>query len=167
MRSASSVAKPLHAAQMLRVRRASVADAATVVDVSARAYATISALVPYPSLTQADVAAFLKRPNAGAYISLCGRLPVGSVSFVHDRQVLQLFRLGVLPSHRRRGIAQALIDAVESHAKRKRVRIVFLQTAAVLELAPYYERLGYQIKGEEADTAGGRPITRIDLYRMV
>ncbi|MBC5824007.1 MAG: GNAT family N-acetyltransferase [Candidatus Eremiobacteraeota bacterium] len=168
MDAVSSATKSLHAGRrQVTLRRAHVADAATVVDIAFRAYATISALVPYPSLTEKDVAAFLTRPNAGAYIASNDGRAVGTVSFIHDCQVLQLFRLGVLRSHRRRGVGEMLVGAVESYAKRRHVAIVFLQTAAELHLVPYYERLGYQVQGQEIDNAGGVEITRIDLFRMI
>lgn len=103
-------------------------------------------------------------PPSGAHRetteSLCRRLSTGTAtvavvddadagcvfSEAHDDGYLYFSRLSVLPQFRNRGVARALIDHVESHARSNGAAGVRLGVRLQLEhLIVRYERLGYRI----------------------
>lgn len=82
--------------------------------------------------------------------------PVGSATLYHRRgEAAQVVSLGVLPEHRDRGIATALMDAVEGAARasgaRRAVLQVGVQNVAAMNL---YLRRGYALRGILKDYYG-------------
>lgn len=75
--------------------------------------------------------------------------PVGSATLHHrPGEAAQVVSLGVLPEHRNRGIATALMDAVEAAARRSGARRLVLQVG-VLNVAAMnlYLRRGFVLRG--------------------
>jgi ribosomal-protein-alanine N-acetyltransferase len=90
--------------------------------------------------------------------------PLGSATLYHRRgEDAQVVSLGVLPEHRDRGIATALMDAVEDAARASGARRVVLQVGvqnvAAMNL---YLRRGYALRGILRDYYGRRK----DAYLM-
>ena len=151
----------------ISTRRARARDAEAVVRIAVAAYATTAWLSPLPPLTAAEVHAFISHRGNAAFIARCAGIDVGTVSYARDGRVAQLFRLGVLPSHRRRGIGERLVHEVERAAREDGAAVVYLQTYRELGLIRYYERLGYQVDGEQADQSAPAPLVRVDMIKVL
>lgn len=104
-----------------------------------------------------------------------GALLVGSVTLLLDCPPNQPHRAEVAkmmtrPSHRGRGIAQALMRRAEALAVANGKSLVVLDTASEGGAAGLYERLGYTLAGEIPDYAlkphGGLTGTRIYWKRL-
>lgn len=149
------------------IRHAVADEAATVVRVAVEAYSTTAWLAQMPALTAGDVKIFLLRAGNGALLASIGGEECGTVSFVLDGRVMQLFRLGVLDKFRRRGIGAQLVGAVEDYARERGAAVVYLQTHRELHLVPYYERLGYTVDDEQPDPAVGLTLMRVDMIKVI
>jgi len=149
------------------IRHAVADEAATVVRIAVEAYSTTAWLAQMPALTAGDVKIFLLRAGNGAILASIGGEECGTVSYVLDGRVMQLFRLGVLEKFRRRGIGAQLVGAVEDHARNRGAAVVYLQTHRELKLVPYYERLGYTVDDEQPDPAVGLTLMRVDLIKVL
>lgn len=62
-------------------------------------------------------------------------------------------RVAVLKSHRRLGVASALLVKVEEYA-RENTTLSLLEANAQITALPFYESLGYEVSGDEFDEAG-------------
>ncbi|HKW45636.1 MAG TPA: GNAT family N-acetyltransferase [Candidatus Eremiobacteraceae bacterium] len=149
------------------IRHASAGEAATVVRIAIDAYETTAWLARMPALSADDVKNFLMRAGNGAFIADVEGVDCGTVSYVLDGRVMQLFRLGVLESYRRRGIGAQLAGAVEGHARKSAAAVIYLQTHRELGLVPYYERLGYSVDDELPDPAVGNALMRVDMLKVL
>ena len=68
-------------------------------------------------------------------------------------------QVSVHPSHARRGLGSALIDAAADWAAERRMAALTLTTFAEVPWnAPYYERLGFRVLAQQELTAGLRRI---------
>lgn len=92
--------------------------------------------------------------EGGAVLAFTGDVPVGSARFLPDADGLYVGRVAVLPEHRRRGVASALMRFIEKHARatgKAWIRI------GVRESLPsniaLYETLGYETVKVEAHGA--------------
>ncbi len=73
-------------------------------------------------------------------------IPAGCVFYEPRPARLYLFRLAVVPEHRRKGIARRLIEHVERRARDLGIHSVTLGTRLALPRnRAYYERLGYRV----------------------
>lgn len=91
-----------------------------------------------------DVAAAIAR--GGAAIAWIGETPVGSVRFEPQGAWLYLGRLAVIPEARRRGVARALMLAVEAEAPRFGVGEIRLSMREALPgNRVLFEQLGYVV----------------------
>jgi ribosomal protein S18 acetylase RimI-like enzyme len=78
--------------------------------------------------------------------ALCEHEQVASPTWQWPRDVFVIVDLVVLPEHRRRGIGEALLRAVEEEARARGVAALDLNTAAPNEAARrFYERHGYRV----------------------
>jgi GNAT superfamily N-acetyltransferase len=136
------------------------------VRIAVDAYSTTAWLAQMPALTVGDVKIFLMRAGNGALVADVDGVDCGTVSLALDGRVMQLFRLGVLDSYRRRGIGAQLVGAVEKHARKRSAAVVYLQTHRELGLVPYYERLGYAVDDEQPDPAVGNALMRVDMLKV-
>jgi predicted GNAT family N-acyltransferase len=80
-------------------------------------------------------------------------LPVGVARLRSlEDGTLKAERFAVLVEHRGRGIGRALVQAVEDEARRRGGSEIVL--AAQVRAITFYERLGYEVYGEEFKEAG-------------
>ncbi|MCG7844637.1 MAG: GNAT family N-acetyltransferase [Methanomassiliicoccales archaeon] len=70
------------------------------------------------------VARELEGPTALFLVAEEGDRLVGSILGTHDGRKGWINRLAVLPSHRRAGVAQALVSEVERRLRRKKIGII-------------------------------------------
>jgi ribosomal protein S18 acetylase RimI-like enzyme len=71
---------------------------------------------------------------------------------------VDLFRLAVLPSHRRRGVGRALVEYVETRALALGIPRVQLGVRMALPVnRGYYERLGYRFLEARAHSGYAEP----------
>src|SRR5258706_3332837 len=83
--------------------------------------------------------------TARAVLALAGDEIVGCVFYAPLGDHVDLFRLAVLPAHRRRGIPRALIAYVEGRTRELGLpRIQLGRRGALPTNRPSYERLGYR-----------------------
>lgn len=99
--------------------------------------------------------AYLRRLLAGdsfiALAALDGSSVVGGLAayelkkFEQERSEIYIYDLAVVPSHRRRGIASALIEALKHVAAARGAYVIFVQSDTAVEDQPaiaLYEKLG-------------------------
>ncbi len=78
-------------------------------------------------------------------IAFLGPEAVGCVFYWLEDAQIYLGRLAVLPQHRKRGVARALIGYVEQQARLRGIPRVQLGTRIILtRLRAYYAQLGYR-----------------------
>ncbi|HYZ93013.1 MAG TPA: GNAT family N-acetyltransferase [Actinomycetota bacterium] len=140
----------------LSVRRAELAEASLVRDVMLLAYREYQGALPIDSgahgETIEDVIADMQR--GGAILAEDG-VPVGSARFVPEDGYLYVGRLSVLPAHRRRGIASAIMRFAEQIAAdlgRPAVQVGVRESLP--SNARLYESLGYETVSIEAHPRG-------------
>lgn len=130
----------------MTIRRATGADADTIAAVVRAAFAEHQGRT-HPPMSAHDETAETVREKLRTQeilLALAGDTLVGCVTLKPEVERLSLFRLAVLPSHRRRGIGRALIAAVETRAVAfglPRVRLGV--RLSLTENRAWYERLGY------------------------
>ena len=111
----------------------------------------------------------------GLWLAYEGERIVGAVQLAqcskdngrHRGEVQKLF---VLRSHRGRGIARALLAAVEQYAKKRRIRLLVLDTEADSPAEHLYRRLGWQEAGKIPDFAlspNGRMHPTVYFYKVL
>ena len=129
------------------IREATADDAETLAEIIKASFAEYAGLLDPPSSAQGKSAAKVRAELAdgGALIYEQGSAPVGCVFFHPHSDHVYLDRLSVLPTHRRQGIAAALMEAVEARARALGLSSVRLSVRlALAENRAYYERAGYQ-----------------------
>lgn len=97
-----------------------------------------------PDSTPVDPAQF-DPPDGAFVVARLGRHPVGCGGLRrHDERSAELKRIYVRPTHRRRGLASALLAELEARAHSAGYRRLVLETGAVQpEAIALYERHGY------------------------
>jgi len=103
------------------------------------------------SVTQRDtpntVHNFLTSPDSGFWIAYLGENPAGCVALKplkRFRSAAECKRLYVRTQFRRRGIAEALLDAMEDYARSSSMRWIYLDSKDDLKVAiALYRRRGY------------------------
>jgi ribosomal protein S18 acetylase RimI-like enzyme len=105
--------------------------------------------------------------TAHAVLALLGDDIVGCVFYARSGDHMDLFRLAVLPAHRRRGIAGALIAYVEARTRELELSRVQLGVrVALTSNRAYYERRGYRFI-EERRHAGYAEPTFVILEKIL
>jgi GNAT superfamily N-acetyltransferase len=130
------------------VRLVTADDAPLVRELMLRAFEQFRDVLDPPSSafweTVEDVAAAIDR--GGAALAWLNDVPVGSVRFEPEETWLYIGRLAVIPEARRRGVAQALMQAVEREAPRFGVSELQLSMREVLPgNRALFEKLGYAV----------------------
>jgi GNAT superfamily N-acetyltransferase len=96
--------------------------------------------------------------GAHAVLAHVGGEPVGCVFYAPMGDYVDLFRLAVLPGHRRHGIGRALIEYVEGRALAIGITCVQLGVRTALPgNRAYYERLGYRFREARAHSGYAEP----------
>ena len=135
---------------MFTVRDMTEHDIPSVIDVIRTAFEEYRGRLDPPSSAHHKTADIVRRELAdgGAFVACEAQGMVGCVFYHRYPDHLYLDRLAVLPSHRRQGIAGALMRAVEQRAGQYGLGEVRLSVRVVLERnRAYYERLGYRFLG--------------------
>ncbi len=132
----------------IMVRRATAEDAATLAGLIKAAFAEYQAWLVPPSGALNETAGTIAAEfasNYGAAIVELRRKAVGCVLFRPDRDNLYLGRLSVLPKHRGKGIAAALVSFVEDEARGLGCPGVVLGVRIALPAnQEFFARLGYE-----------------------
>jgi predicted N-acetyltransferase YhbS len=132
----------------IRIRPATMTDApalaALIIDAFAEYRGRLKPESGALSESAATIAAELARPDHSALLALDGARPVGCVLCKPEDGDLYFGRLAVPPAQRGRGIARALIEAVEAHARRHGYPGVLLGVRIALpENQKLFASLGY------------------------
>lgn len=141
------------------VDRAAERDAALVAAVTLDAQRNGTPLPdtsPFPAdVDSAEGIALAIRRGERFFVARVLRRPVGVVRWGERREFADLCDggayaefsgLGVLPGHRRAGIASSLLAAAERDAADAGYRWGLLRTTVEVGLVPYYERRGYAVR---------------------
>ena len=129
---------------------ATPADSARIHSLTARAFAQYKeTLLPPSSVFKETIDTIhTKLTNGGGFIARINEQDAGSVLYEPHEDHLYLGRLAVLPDYRGKGIAHALINTVEDHARQYHFPTVQLGVRLVLEgNRQLFSSLGYEIVG--------------------
>lgn len=127
---------------------AGLGEARVVREIMLAAYAEYEGSLPVASgahvETVADVLDAMRQ--GGAVLAVDGERPVGSARFAREPEHLYVGRLAVLPSHRRRGVASAIMNFLEGIAPSLGLNSIRI---GVRESLPsniaLYRSLGYEV----------------------
>jgi ribosomal protein S18 acetylase RimI-like enzyme len=134
----------------VRVRVAGIAEAALVHEITQAAFATHVGKLDPPSgalsETVTDAAAAIRR--GGAAVAYDGATAVGSARWEITPDHLYVGRVAVLPAHRRRGVATALMRFIEAMAPGLGCQAVVVGVrGSLMDNVALYRSLGYEIVG--------------------
>ncbi|MGY8990138.1 MAG: GNAT family N-acetyltransferase [Rhodospirillales bacterium] len=91
---------------------------------------------------------FLEMPGGFGFVARLHEQPVGFILAQIAQDEGEIISLGVLSNHRRRGFAEALVKAAESHLVKCEGQAMFLEVAeSNLAAKSLYEALGYRTVG--------------------
>ena len=154
----------------LTLRRATPADARLVLDLIQAAFAE------YRGRLKPDSSAYGETPEGiagqlvgrqGAAIAERDGVAVGCVLYRDKGEDLYFGRLSVLPDHRRSGVAEALVAAVEAEARARGARGVVLGVRIALTgNQRLFTRLGYLEISREAHPGFSEP-TSINMRKAL
>jgi GNAT superfamily N-acetyltransferase len=143
----------------LEIRPAHEREAALVAGITLEAQlhtTPLNGVSPFPTdIECADQMALAIRRGEVFLLARCMGRPIGVVRLAERHEFddltghcsyTELSGLAVLPTHRRLGVGQALIEAAELHATEEGHDHVLLRTTEELGLVHWYERLGYEVR---------------------
>ena len=97
------------------------------------------------------------------FVAYEGVDPVGAARLRQpDDGIGKVERVAVLAEHREEGIGRELMDAVEREAERR--GLTKLKLHAQTHVEEFYDRLGYERRGEEFEEAG---IPHVEMYKRI
>ncbi len=146
------------------LRPAAPEDAATILTITRAAFEEYRDRLNPPTgalkETLESLTKSLFQPDHGAALALVSEQPIGALRWsIHpQRDHLYVGRVAVLPSHRRQGIASALMRWAEAHARA--LELPAIQIGVRLQLPEnmrFYEHLGYQIIAYERHEGYDQP----------
>ena len=130
-------------------------------------FAGMEGRIDPPSSMHALTADSLAAQAATAEVWAIGQPPVACVILTAKPQALYIGKLAVAASHRRRGLARALLDLAESRARVLGLPALELQTRVELtENHATFRALGFTETGRSAHPGYSRP-TSITFRRAV
>ena len=149
--------------QVIRVALADVSQAETVLQLAVEAFEEFrQTLVPPPGILAESVADVARYIGAGgAVLAWDGEIVVGSARFHPEPDHLYIGRVAVSPAHRRRGVATAIMQFLEEHAR----SLGFSETRVEVRQAlpsnvALYESFGY-------DSIGIKPHPRVPTAQII
>jgi putative acetyltransferase len=150
-----------------RIRRAVPADAADIASVLRQSFLEFEALYTPKGFaaTTPDPEQVGSRMEEGpAWIALCEARIAGTASAVPEGEKgLYVRGVAVVPSMRGRGIAEALMNEVESFARQNGCARMFLTTTPFLTSAiRLYERFGFTRVPNSAADLFGTPLIKME-----
>lgn len=161
------------------VRRATAADIPEIVRVTNAAYRVEDFFIDGNRTSEAEVAEKMTHPGC-AFLVI--DVPAGAPGaethglaasvYVEGRaERLYFGMLSVAPAHQKTGLARALVDGVESHARRRGCTSVELDVVNLREeLPPFYSKLGFTPTGTAPFLKGHklkRPIHLILMSKQI
>jgi ribosomal protein S18 acetylase RimI-like enzyme len=134
------------------LHEATEADTATILALVLAAFEEYRGQLDPPSGAHAETLDSIREKMRSAQVVLAcveGK-PVGCLFCQSEEDHLYLFRLAVLPEHRRNGLGRALVEHAERRARELGFARVRLGVRTALERQrAYYERQGYrQVRAE-------------------
>ncbi|MFN8378303.1 MAG: GNAT family N-acetyltransferase [Anaerolineae bacterium] len=144
---------------MLRVTQATTDEAPLVYSIMVESLEEYRGVLKPPSgvfrETPADVRAAMAK--GGAFLAWWGVLLTGSARYRFERDHVYVGRVSVLPAYRGRGVATALMQAIEPRAQAAGFRRLRLGVRLILDSnIRLYERLGYLVVSVQEHEKGGR-----------
>ncbi|MGK5090596.1 GNAT family N-acetyltransferase [Deltaproteobacteria bacterium TL4] len=106
-----------------------------------------------PHWNQQAYSGFLNNPHFhGWVLEEDPRIPLAFIALMHVLSEVEILRIGVLPQHRKKGVASQLLVSLENYAQNHLVEAVFLEVheknQAALKL---YNKCGFYKIGERKD----------------
>jgi ribosomal protein S18 acetylase RimI-like enzyme len=148
----------------ITLRPATVADAPTILEITRAAFEEFRDHLDPPSgaLTETleSLTASAFQPDHGATLAFVEDQPAGALrwSIQSQRTYLYVGRVAVLPAYRHQGIASALMQWAEDHARAQGLPAVqFGVRLQALQNIRFYQRLGYQISDYAQHTGYDQP----------
>lgn len=143
----------------MEIREARQSEAARVYAITRSAFLEYASDVPPPSAlfeTEAEVVRELAASSHHALLAERDGKVLGCVRYELDRRGLHFFRLAVLPSARRQGVAKALLARLEEVARaQEKPRIWCHVRPKVSRNVALYESVGYALNGEDVMVRNG------------
>jgi ribosomal protein S18 acetylase RimI-like enzyme len=141
----------------LHVRQASLEEAQLVHEIMRAAFAELRGALPVESGAHSeavdDVLDVMRR--GGAVLCFLDETAVGSARFTLEDDEMYVGRVAVLPSHRRRGIASAMMRYLEQQAASLGKRVVRIGVRDSLPSnVGLYQALGYELVSIEPHPRG-------------
>jgi len=133
--------------KIVTLREAICDDAPTIVAVLQAAFEEYRGRLDPPSGAHGETVEKVRdvMRTACSVLALDGDQVVGCVFYTPEDEHIDLFRLAVLPAHRRRGVGRTLVEYVESRALALGIPRVQLGVRVALPRnRAYYERMGYR-----------------------
>jgi predicted N-acetyltransferase YhbS len=154
----------------LTLRRAAPTDAQLVLDLIQAAFAEYRGKLKPESGAYGETASSIAEQlvgRNGAVIAECDGVAVGCVLYRDKGQDLYFGRLAVLPYHRRSGVAEALVAAVEAEARARGSSGVLLGVRiALIGNQRLFMRLGYSEISRESHPGFTEP-TEITMRKAL
>lgn len=143
----------------MTIREARPDEAARIYAITRSAFLEYAADVPPPSAlfeTEAEVVRELAGGSHHALLAERDGKALGCVRYELNRHGLHFFRLAVLPSARRQGVAKGLLARLEDVAQANgKVRLWCHVRPKVSRNVALYESVGYALNGEDVMVRNG------------
>lgn len=143
----------------MTIREARPDEAARVYAITRSAFLEYASDVPPPSAlfeTEAEVVRELAGGSHHALVAERDGKALGCVRYELDRHGLHFFRLAVLPSARRQGVAKGLLARLEDVARaHEKARLWCHVRPKVSRNVALYESVGYALNGEDVMVKNG------------
>jgi GNAT superfamily N-acetyltransferase len=127
------------------IRRASPSNAAEAIELIEEYYEAINVVARD---NREEIQHYLEDPRSGIWLAWHGSAPVGCILYrplPGLGAAGEVKRLYVRPDFRRQGLADALLEAVESFARERKIDWIYLDTKDDLKAAiAFYQRHGYE-----------------------
>jgi ribosomal protein S18 acetylase RimI-like enzyme len=138
------------------IRVATIEDAPLILEITRAAFEEFRGRLDPPSGALHETLETLRdatfQPDHGATLAFVEDTPAGAMRWsVHPlREHLYVGRVAVLPAYRRQGVASALMTWADGHARALGLPAVqFGVRLQAPENIRFYQRLGYEIAGQE------------------
>lgn len=157
------------AAPAITIRYAGAADAASITDLTNRAYVVEEAIFGKGHLRTdlAEITASLADPGTFFLLGECDGRAITSVRVSRQPDGLYFSMLSIDPAAQSRGLGGAMVRAVEDEARRRHLPYVRLNCIKERNLPAYYARLGYTRTRDEREVIAGVEITFTYMERHV